>query len=58
MSQKALKAPEGKQQALPTKVIIFTMYKHEDIFNMSMAAGADGFVLKDNSAQEVMECID
>jgi DNA-binding NarL/FixJ family response regulator len=38
------------------KVIILTMHKNEGIYGMAMKAGAMGYVLKDNSAQELFDC--
>jgi two-component system, NarL family, response regulator NreC len=40
------------------KIIILTMYKSGEVLNMALNSGADGFILKDNSAGEIMECID
>ena len=42
---------------LPIKVIILTMYKNEEMFNSAMENGAMGYVLKDNSASDLNECI-
>ncbi|MBC7864391.1 MAG: response regulator transcription factor [Bacteroidia bacterium] len=38
------------------KIIILTMHKNEGIYGMAMKAGAMGYVLKDNSAQELFDC--
>jgi DNA-binding NarL/FixJ family response regulator len=42
---------------LPTAVVILTGHKDESIFNAAMDAGASGFVLKDNAAEELVACI-
>lgn len=38
-------------------VVILTMYKNDEIFFSALDAGAEGFVLKDNSAEEIVDCI-
>lgn len=45
------------QEDLPISVIILTMYKNEEMFNSAMENGAMGYVLKDNSASDLKECI-
>ncbi len=42
---------------LPTRVIILTMYKDLEIFNSAIANGAKGFLLKDHSGLDMVECI-
>lgn len=44
-------------EGLPTKVIILTMYKEEEMFNKAFLTGASGYVVKDNSVIEIVECI-
>ena len=46
-----------KELNLPIKVIILTMYKSGEVFNLALNSGIDGFVLKDNSAEEIINCI-
>jgi len=40
-----------------TKVIILTMHKDESIFNLAFDSGAVGYVLKDNAATDIVNCI-
>lgn len=40
------------------KVVFLTMYKDLTVFNTAMELGADGFLLKDNTAEEIIECLD
>ena len=42
---------------LSTKVIILTMHKDESIFNLAFDSGAIGYVLKDNTATDIVNCI-
>lgn len=46
-----------KELGLKTKVIILTMYKNPEIFNMALNLGVDGFLLKDHSAKEITACV-
>lgn len=40
-----------------TKVIFLTMYKDEDLFDEAMDSGAQGFVLKENAVDDIINCI-
>lgn len=40
-----------------TKVIILTMHKDESIFNLAFDSGAEGYVIKDNAAIDIVNCI-
>jgi DNA-binding NarL/FixJ family response regulator len=40
-----------------TKIIFLTMYKEEDMFNEAMDNGLMGYVLKENAADDIVECI-
>jgi len=42
---------------LTTKVIILTMHKDESIFNLAFDSGAYGYVIKDNAAIDIVNCI-
>jgi DNA-binding NarL/FixJ family response regulator len=42
---------------LPVKVIVLTMYNEEEMFNKAMLNGASGYVVKDNSVNEIVACI-
>jgi DNA-binding NarL/FixJ family response regulator len=48
---------ELRARDLPTAVIVLTGHKDESIFAASFDAGASGFVLKDNAAEELVACI-
>lgn len=41
-----------------TKVVFLTMYKDITVFHTAMELGADGFLLKDNTAEEIIECLE
>lgn len=43
---------------IPTKVVVLTMYNDSDIFNAALDAGADAFVLKENSGSDLVVAID
>ncbi len=40
-----------------TKIIFLTMYKDEDLFNEAMDSGANGFVLKENAVNDIIDCL-
>ncbi|MBI3195775.1 MAG: response regulator transcription factor [Ignavibacteriae bacterium] len=42
---------------IPLELIFLTMHHEEDIFNRAMDIGVKGFVLKENSAYDIVECI-
>lgn len=42
---------------LKTRVVILTMFKEEEIFRKAMLSGARGYVLKDHSAREIIDCV-
>lgn len=42
---------------IPTKVIILTMYREEEMFNKAFLTGSSGYVVKDNSVIEIVDCI-
>lgn len=44
-------------QKTETKIIFLTMYKDEDLFNEAMDSGANGFVLKENAVNDIIDCI-
>ena len=48
----------AKNNHTKSKIIILTMYKSGEVLNMALNSGADGFILKDNSAGEIMDCIE
>jgi DNA-binding NarL/FixJ family response regulator len=42
---------------LPVAVVILTMHKEELLFNEAMNAGVPGFLLKENAANDLLNCI-
>lgn len=44
-------------EKLPTAVIILTMYKEEEVLKKALLYGAKGYIVKDNSANEIENCI-
>ena len=42
---------------LPTRLIILTMLKEEDVFNRALDLGVKGFVLKENAVEEILRAI-
>ena len=52
--QVALKA---RQAALPVAVVMLTMHKEEDLFNHAMDSGVRGYLLKENAAEDLLQCV-
>ena len=46
-----------QREQFPTRVIILTMYREEDMFNEAMDLGVLGYVLKDSAAEDILHCI-
>jgi DNA-binding NarL/FixJ family response regulator len=46
-----------QDRQLPTRVIILTMYKDEEMFNAAMNLNVQGYVLKDSALAEIVESI-
>lgn len=44
-------------QGLNVDIVFLTMHKEEAIFNKAMDIGVKGYVLKENTVTEIMECI-
>ena len=44
-------------EKIKTKIIFLTMHKDEDIFDQAMNAGANGYLLKENAAEDIVQCI-
>ncbi len=42
---------------LPVALVLLTGHKDESIFNAALDAGVQGFLLKDNAAEELVTCI-
>jgi DNA-binding NarL/FixJ family response regulator len=47
-------ARQLKDQRLPTRIIILTMYKEEETFNRALDFGVTGFVLKENAVEDIV----
>jgi DNA-binding NarL/FixJ family response regulator len=46
---------QGKK--IPTRLIILTMHKEEDMINRALDFGVNGFVLKENAIEDILEAI-
>ncbi len=46
-----------RKQNLPSALVMLTMFKEERLFNEAMDAGFLGYVLKENAANNLIECI-
>lgn len=44
-------------EGLPTVLVFLTMFKEETVFNKAMDLGVRGYVLKENTISEVLQCI-
>jgi DNA-binding NarL/FixJ family response regulator len=47
-----------RQLPFPVKVIILTMYKEEDMFNAAMDLGVKAYVLKENTANDILAALE
>lgn len=41
----------------PTRIIILTMHKEEELINRALDFGVNGFVLKENAAEDILEAV-
>lgn len=41
----------------PTRIIILTMHKEEELINRALDSGAKGFVLKENAVEDILDAI-
>src|SRR5262249_55913999 len=46
-----------RQRKLSTALVMLTMFKEERLFNEAIDAGFLGYVLKENAAQDLLQCI-
>lgn len=46
-----------KEEALPTAVIVLTMYKEERFFNAALDAGVKGYVIKDSATSDITDAV-
>ncbi len=47
---------QGKNH--PTRIIILTMHKEEELINHALNSGVNGFVLKENAVENILEAIE
>ena len=50
-------AQKLQNKKLPTRLIILTMLKEEDVFNRALDLSVKGFVLKENAIEEILKAI-
>lgn len=50
-------AAELRARKLKVSVVILTMLKDEQTFNKALSLGIHGYVLKENAAEEILNCI-
>lgn len=50
-------AKQIQRESLKTDVIFLTMFKEENVFNKAMDIGVKGYVLKENTVAEIVQCI-
>lgn len=48
---------QARTEEIDTHVVILTMFKEKEIYRKAVLNGATGYVLKDHSADEIVECI-
>ena len=46
-----------QQENLQTQFVILTMYKEEEYFNEALDLGVKGYILKENAAADLVECL-
>ena len=46
-----------RTESLPVALIFLTMFKEEYVFNKAMDAGVKGYVLKENTTSEILQCV-
>jgi DNA-binding NarL/FixJ family response regulator len=46
-----------RNDCLPVEVIFLTMHKDEDLLDEAMELGAKGYLLKENAAQDILDCV-
>ncbi|MFO1475217.1 MAG: response regulator transcription factor [Verrucomicrobiota bacterium] len=47
-----------KERKLPVTVVFLTMYSEEDVFRAAMGLGVNGYILKENAADEVVAALE
>lgn len=51
-------AKKVKDEAISMDVIFLTMHNDEQLFNKAMDIGVKGFVLKENTVSEIVQCVE
>ena len=51
-------ARQLQNKKIPTRLIILTMHKEEELINRALDSGVRGFVLKDNAVEDILEAIE
>ncbi len=51
-------AKQIKTESLAVDIIFLTMFKDEVVFNKAMDIGVKGYVLKENTVSEIIQCIE
>ncbi len=46
-----------QNERLPVTLVFLTMFKEEYVFNKAMDAGVKGYVLKENTIAEILQCL-
>ncbi|MDE3057339.1 MAG: response regulator transcription factor [Bacteroidota bacterium] len=46
-----------QNESLPVTLVFLTMFKEEHVFNKAMDVGVKGYVLKENTIAEILQCI-
>jgi len=47
-----------REQPVPVKVVVLTMYREEDMFNAALDLGAKAYVLKENAANDIVAALE
>lgn len=50
-------ASRVQKEHFPVEIVFLTMYKDEDMFNEAMDRGVKGYVLKENTVEDIVSCI-
>ncbi len=50
-------AQRVREAALPVSIVFLTMHNDEHLFNKALDAGAKGYVLKENTVSDLLECV-
>ena len=51
-------AQQVYREALTTSIIFLTMFKEETVFNRAMDVGVKGYVLKENTVSDILQCVE